>query len=101
MYAYNVLLTNTCNMYEIKILLLLLLMQHTILVKCTMRITALIMSRQYHYIYDIGLITRKKMYRVQNIFLHRNQLELMTSYVRLHCASHGGLASLIRKDYPT
>ena len=25
MYAYNVLLTNTCNMYEIKILLLLLL----------------------------------------------------------------------------
>ena len=26
MYAYNVLLTNTCNMYEIKILLLLLLL---------------------------------------------------------------------------
>ena len=29
MYAYNVLLTNTCNMYEIKILLLLLIVFFT------------------------------------------------------------------------
>ena len=56
MYAYNVLLTNTCNMYEIKILLLLLLL---LLLLCLYEFTCkftVSLSGNHHFIIQALLV---------------------------------------------